>query len=52
MLRDDQKIITDEQKLVQPFNDHYINIAERSCGLKPDIGSGSKNRVLSSILDK
>ena len=26
MLRDDKKMITDEKKLVQPFNDHYINI--------------------------
>ena len=46
-----------KQKLVQRFNDHYINIAERSCGFKPeqvefDIGSDSKNGILSSILDK
>ena len=26
MLRDDEKMITDEKKLVQLFNDHYINI--------------------------
>ena len=57
MLREDEKIITDEKKLVQLFNDHYINIVERSCGFKPekvefDIGSSNKNEVLSSILDK
>ena len=57
MLRDDEKMITDEKKLVQLFNDHYINIVERSCGFKPekvefDFGSCNKNRVLSSILDK
>ena len=57
MLRDDEKMITDEKKLVQLFNDHYINIAERSCGFKPekvefDFGSCNKNWVLSSILDK
>ena len=57
MLRDDEKKITDEKKLVQLFNDHYINIVERSCGFKPenvehDIGSSNKNEVLSSILDK
>ena len=57
MLRDDEKMITDEKKLVQLFNDHYINIVERSCGFKPekvefDIGSSNKNEVLSSILDK
>ena len=57
MLRDDEKMITDEKKLVQLFNDHYINIVERSCGFKPekvefDFGSCNKNWVLSSILDK
>ena len=57
MLRDDEKMITDEKKLVQLFNDHYINIVERFCGFKPekvefDIGSSNKNEVLSSILDK
>ena len=57
MLRDDEKMITDEKKLVQLFNDHYINIVERSCGFEPekvefDIGSSNKNEVLSSILDK
>ena len=57
MLRDDEKIITDEKKLVQLFNDHYINIAERSCGFKSekvefDFGLSNKNGVLNSILDK
>ena len=57
MLRDDEKMITDEKKLVQLFNDHYINIVERSCGFKPekvefDIGSSNKNEVLSSVLEK
>ena len=36
MLRDDEKMISDKKKLVQLFNDHYINIAARSCGIKPD----------------
>ena len=49
--------MTDKKKLVQLFNDHYINIVERSCGFKPEkvefnIGSRNKNWVLSSILDK
>ena len=57
MLRYDEKMITDEKKLVQLFNDHYINIVERSCDFEPeklefDIGSSNKNEVLSSILDK
>ena len=50
-------MITDEKKLVQLFNDHFINIVERSCGFKPekvefDMGSSNKNEGLSSILDK
>ena len=57
MLRDDEKMIIDEKQLVQLFNDHYINIVERSCGFKPekvefDIGSSNKNGILNSILDK
>ena len=57
MLRDDEKMITDEKKLVQLFNDHYTNIVERSCGFKPekvefDIGSSNKSEVLSSVLEK
>ena len=57
MLRDDEKMITDEKKLVQLFNDHYIYIVERSCDFKSekvefDFGSWNKNCVLSSILDK
>ena len=57
MLRGDEKMITDEKKLLQLLNDHYINIVERSCGFKPekvefDFGSCNKNGVLSFILDK
>ena len=57
MLRDDEKMITDEKTLVQLFDNHYSNIVERSCGFKPekvefDIESSNKNEVLSSILDK
>ena len=35
MLRDAEKMITDQKKLVQLSNDHYIHIVERSCGFKP-----------------
>ena len=57
MLRDDEKMITDEKKLVQLFSVHYINIVKRSCGFKPEnveleFESCNKNRVLSSILGK
>ena len=50
MLRDDKKMITDEKKLVQLFDNHYVNIVERSCGfksekVKSDIGSSNKNGV-------
>ena len=56
-LKDDEKMLTDEKKLVQLFNDHSINIAEQSRGFKPekvgfDIGSSNKNEVLSLILGK
>ena len=56
MLRGDEKMINNKKKLVQLFNEHYINIVERSCGFKPekvefDFGSCNKNGVLSSILD-
>ena len=42
---------------MQLFNDHYNSIVEWSFGFKRekvefDIGSGNKNEVLSSILDK
>ena len=51
-----QDLFSKWEKLVQLFNDHYINIVERPCGFKPekefDIGSSNKNKVLSSILDK
>ena len=54
---DDEKMITDQKKLVQLFNDHYINIVERPCGFKPekvefDFRSCNKDRVSSSILNK
>ena len=57
MLRDDEKMITDEKTLVRLFNDHYSKIVERFCGFKPEkvefhIGSSNKNEVLSSIFDK
>ena len=35
MLTEKHKIVTEEKELVRIFNDHYINIVERSCGTKP-----------------
>ena len=34
-LRNGEKIITDENKLMKFFNDHCINIVEQTCGIKP-----------------
>ena len=34
MLTEKDKIVTEEKALVKIFNDHYINIVERSCGTK------------------
>ena len=36
MLRGGNKMITDDKRLAKPFNEHYINIVERSSGLKPE----------------
>ena len=36
MLRGDNKMITDDKRLAKLFNEHYINIIERSSGLKPE----------------
>ena len=35
MLTEKDKIVTEEKELVRIFNDHYINIVERTCGTKP-----------------
>lgn len=35
MLAEKDKIVTEENELVRIFNDHYISIAECSCGTKP-----------------
>ena len=36
ILRDDKKMISDDKRLAKLFNEHYINIVERSSGLKPE----------------
>ena len=40
MLSGDNEITTDDKRLAKHFNDHYIDIVERSSGLKPE-----KNRL-------
>ena len=36
MLRGDNKMKTDDERLAKLFNEHYINIVECSSGLKPE----------------
>ena len=36
MLRGDNEMITDDKRLAKLFNEHYINIVERSSRLKPE----------------
>ena len=36
MLVDDDEMVTDDKTLAKTFNEHYINIVERSSGLKPE----------------
>ena len=50
MFRNDEKMIIKDEKSMQLFNDHCINIIERSCCIKFeqvffDIGSSSKKGV-------
>ena len=54
MLRDDNKIITDDKRLTKLFNEHYINIVERSSGLKPACRKEDfdKRTVLHNIIKK
>ena len=35
MLIDNGKVIVEERDLAEAFNDHYINIMEKSSGQKP-----------------
>ena len=36
MLINDDEMVTDDKTLAKIFNEHYINIVERSSGLKPE----------------
>ena len=46
MLQQNNSIITDEKELTTIFNDHYINIVEKSSGIKPNsiIYEDAKNK--------
>ena len=57
MLRGDNKMITDDERLAKLFNEHYINIVEHSSGLKPekivcDNEGFDKRIVLHNIIKK
>ena len=52
MLIEEDKLITDEKKLVECFNEHYINIVEKLSGLKPDpINYSSENNKVNIVKD-
>ena len=56
ILRGGKNMVTVKNKLVQLFRNHYINIVDRSCGIKPEkvepyIGSINKKGHVSFILD-
>ena len=45
-------VITDEYGISQTFNKHYINIAEKSCGKKPNkIGTILGSLNYSDVID-
>ena len=52
-----ETIVTDDKELTEIFNDHYVNIVEKSSGKKPislakDIGSSDDRQIVLLILDK
>ena len=51
------EIVTDDQKLTEIFNDHYINIVEKSSGTKPcniadTVAIDDDRQIVSLILEK
>ena len=56
MLINYDDVVTDDKTLVKTFNEHYINIVERSSGLKPekmkfDNSLNTSRNILHSIID-
>ena len=57
MLINDDEMIADDKTLAKTFNEHYINIVERSSGLKPetmefDNSLNTSRNILHSIIDR
>ena len=58
MLQDKGNIVSDESVLVKTFNEHYVNIVEKSCGKKPtnisqeygDMSDTEANNLISKLL--
>ena len=52
-LTEGKNVITDEYEISQTFNKHYINIAEKSCGNKPNkIGTTLGSLNDSDVIDR
>ena len=50
-------VITNDLELTETFNDHYVNIVEKSSGKKPvnlakDTGISDDHQIVRLILDK
>ena len=57
MLVTDDKVVTDELELSEIFNNHYVNIVEKSSGRKPTslantIGSDDDREIVQKIIEK
>ena len=57
LLVKDDKIITEDHELAETFNDHYINIVEKSSGEKPQsladtIEQTTDREIVKLILEK
>ena len=58
MLQDKGNIVSDKSVLVKTFNEHYVNIVEKSCGKKPtnisqeygDMSDTEANNLISKLL--
>ena len=50
-LIEENKVITSERELAKTFNEHYINIVEKSNGIKPkDIFQRDKNQNIQKTI--
>ena len=50
-LIEENKVITSEEELAKTFNEHYVNIVEKSSGIKPkDISQRDKNQNIQKTI--